>query len=89
MSAANTKKTEKKSIFVPKLPNSKHQPPLEGSVNGKAFLLPRGKTSEVPPEVYEVVKRSIDGEDRAEEYYNGIQAELFRKAEAEAEGMKR
>ena len=83
MAAAN-KKTEKMSIFVPRLANSKNQPPLEGSVNGKAFLLPRGKTSEVPPEVYEVVARSLYNETAAEDYYNNIQLELMARSAQEA-----
>lgn len=83
MAAAN-KKPEMMSIYVPRLANSKNQPPLEGSVNGKGFLLPRGKTSEVPPEVYEVVARSLQSELAAEEYYNSIQAELIKKSKKEA-----
>lgn len=93
MSAENKKATEtktatKKPIFVPRLPNSKHQPPLEGSVNGRAFLLPRGKESMVSPEVYEVVKRSLINEVEAEEYYKGVQDELIKRSHEEAQNIR-
>lgn len=79
------KPPEKKSIFVPRLNGSKEQPPLEGSVNGKPFLLPRGQVSEVESEVYEVVERSLRAEIEAEDYYNNLQANLIKRAQAEAE----
>lgn len=79
------KSPEKKSIFVPRLNGSKEQPPLEGSVNGKPFLLPRGQVSEIESEVYEVVERSLRAEIEAEDYYNNLQANLIKRAQAEAE----
>ncbi len=89
-----TKKTETKAtekmvpVFVPRLPNSKNQPPLEGSVNGKAFLIPRGKPWQVPASVAEVVKRSLHNEQIAEDYYNSIGNELIEKSEKEAANLK-
>lgn len=80
-----TKSPEKKKIFVPRLNGSKEQPPLEGSVNGKPFLLPRGQVSEIESEVYEVVERSLRAEIEAEDYYNNLQANLIKRAQAEAE----
>lgn len=83
---ANTAKPKKlMNIFIPRLPNSTAQPPLEGSVNGKAFLLPRGQYVDVPPEVYEVVKRSLDNETVAEDYYRNVQKELMAKSKKEAD----
>ncbi len=79
---------EKKRVFVPRLVNSKKQPNLEGSVNGKAFSLPRGKEHEVPPEVYEVVTRSLANEQLAEDYYNSVNDVLLKKAEDEAANLK-
>lgn len=76
---------EFKEITVPKLEGSKLQPPLTGSVNGKAFSLPRMKKVKVPPDVYEVVQRSIDAENYANEYSIALQKELKDKAKAEAE----
>ena len=80
-----TKSAEMKSIFVPRLNGSKEQPPLEGSINGKPFLLPRGEVSEVEADVYEIVERSLRAEIEAEDYYNNLQANLIKRAQAEAE----
>lgn len=85
-SKANKEKNEPelKKIFIPKLAGSKHQPPLEGSVNGKAFLLPRNQWCEVPNDVYEVVERSLKAEDAADNYYNNIQKQLLDRSKEEA-----
>lgn len=83
--AKETKKTELKRIFIPKLAGSKNQPPLEGSVNGKSFLLPRGQEHEVPADVYEVVDRSLKAEDAADNYYNSIQKQLLDRSKEEAD----
>lgn len=86
---ASAKKTEKMvTVFVPRLQNSKKQPPLEGSVNGKAFLIPRGKKVEVPASVAEVVNRSLVNEQIAEDYYNNIGDELLEKSAQEAARLK-
>lgn len=70
-------------VFVPKLPNSKTQPPLTGQINGKAFSIPRGVVSYVSPDVYEVVTNSLKNSDEAEEYYNTVNALLQARAEQE------
>lgn len=86
---ATTKNTEKMvPVFVPRLPNSKNQPPFEGSVNGKGFLIPRGKPWKVPASVAEVVKRSLHNEQIAEDYYNNIGNELLEKSAEEASRLK-
>jgi hypothetical protein len=77
-------KEEMVTVFVPRLPNSKNQPPMEGSVNGKAFLLPRGQHSEVPASVAEVVNRSLRNEQIAEDYYNSIGDKLLKDSAKEA-----
>ena len=82
---ASESTVELKEITIPRLEGSKHQPPLTGSVNGKAFSLPRMKTVNVPPDVYEVVKRHIDAETYATEYSIALQKELKDKSKAEAE----
>ena len=74
---------ELKRIFIPKLPGSKNQPPMEGSVNGKSFLLPRNQWVELPDDIYEVVKRSLDAEDKADDYYSNVQKELIARSRAE------
>ncbi|MBR3815130.1 MAG: hypothetical protein IKJ27_00215 [Clostridia bacterium] len=78
------KAEEKLSIYVPRLPNSKNQPPLEGSINGKPFALPRGVWSEVSPAVYEIVSRSLQNQDEADDYYNSVNAMLNKRAKQEA-----
>lgn len=83
-----TKNLEKKSIFVPRLPNSKAQPPFEGSINGRDFVLPRGVVSEVDAAVYEIVERSLQAEVEAEDYYNNLQATLIQRAREEAQLLK-
>lgn len=86
---ATAKKTEPmETVYVPRLPNSKNQPPLEGSVNGKAFLIPRGKSCEVPASVAEVVNRSLRNEQLAEDYYNSIGDKLLEDSAKEAANVK-
>lgn len=59
----------KKEIFVPKVPNSRDQPDVVASVNGRHFSVQRGKPVEVPLPIWEVIKRSLDAEEEAERYY--------------------
>lgn len=61
---ANAQETQKpkeepkrEKIFIPR-GNANDEPNLLVSVNGKNYLLPRGKESEVPPEVAYEVKRA-------------------------------
>jgi len=49
-------------IFIPK-GNVNDDPNLFVSVNGKAFLLPRGKTSKVPQYIYDEIIRSRKAEE--------------------------
>lgn len=79
---------ELKEIFIPKLTGSKTQPPFIGSVNGKNFSLPRNKVAKVPPAVYEVIKRSLEAEEMADEYRVTLQSKLIEKAEEEAALLK-
>lgn len=88
MAEKETKTTKKEELFeidIPKLEGSKLQPPLTGSVNGKAFSLPRMKRVKVPAEVYEVVRRSIDAENYASQYSIELQKKLMEDAKKEAE----
>jgi len=54
----------------------KGDPNLFISVGGKNYLLPRGKTSMVPPEVLEEYNRS----ERAKEKFYATSAELLERA---------
>lgn len=55
--AVETVADERVDIFVPK-GNSGDDQNLLVSINGKNYLLPRGKTSKVPPEVAYEIRRS-------------------------------
>jgi hypothetical protein len=59
---AETKKDNRVSVFIPK-GYANDDPNLFVSVNGKNYLLPKGKESLVPPEV----KAEIDRSRKAEE----------------------
>lgn len=58
-----------KEIFVPKVPNSRDQPDVVASVNGRHFSVQRGKPVMVPAPIWEVIKRSLDAETEAERFY--------------------
>lgn len=54
----NAEKAEKelREAFVPIDPNNQKNDTLPVFVNGKGYLVKRGVTAHVPPEVYEVLK---------------------------------
>lgn len=58
-----TAKEERVEIFIPK-GNANDEPNLFVGINGKNYLLPKGKTSLVPPEVAYEVNRSIEAQAR-------------------------
>lgn len=58
---AKAKKDEREEVFIPK-GQVNDDPNLFVSVNGVNYLLPRGKTSKVPPEVAYEIKRSMRAE---------------------------
>lgn len=59
------KKEEREDIFIPR-GAANEDPNLFVSVNGKNFLLPKGKTSNVPSYVAEEVKRAFAAQERSE-----------------------
>lgn len=66
MSNEKTNKVEKVEVYVPKgLAND--DPMLYVSINGENYLLPRGKTSLVPPYVKAAIERSYGAQERQEE----------------------
>lgn len=73
-----TKKLEE--VFIPK-GNAQDEPNLFVSVNGKNYLLPKGKTSKVPPDVAYEIKRS----QRAQERYDETVDKLKEQASKENE----
>lgn len=72
-----TAKTEKETVKL-SIPrgDTRGDPNLFISVNGVNYLLPRGKTSEVPPEVAEEYNRS----EKAKEKYYALSDELQQRA---------
>ncbi len=76
--ANTTKKLEE--VFIPK-GNAQDEPNLFVSVNGKNYLLPKGKTSKVLPEVAYEIKRS----QRAQERYDETVDKLKEQANKENE----
>ena len=72
---ANTTEKGYVDLFVPK-GYANDEPNLFISVNGKNFLLPRGKTSKVPPEVKEEYDRAM----RAQEALDAKSEALLEKA---------
>ena len=59
--------TEMKEVFVPK-GNVNDEPNLFISVNGKNFLLPKGKKSKVPKYIAEELERSQQAQEIADEH---------------------
>ena len=72
---ANTNKEGYVDLFIPK-GYANDEPNLFISVNGKNFLLPKGKTSKVPPYIKEEYERS----QRAQEAYDAKSDALLKKA---------
>lgn len=69
-------KNDRVEVFVPK-GSANDEPNLLISINGKNWLLPRGKTSKVPPAVAYEYKRSL----RAQERLDAKMDELAAKAQ--------
>lgn len=77
---ANTTKAEKKAelvdLFVPRAQGNE-DPNMIISINGKTWLLPKGKTSKVPP----MVKAEFDRAMRAAENYEQTRERLLGASE--------
>ena len=63
---ATTKKDDRVEIFIPK-GNINDDPNLFIGINGKNFILPKGKKSMVPKYVYDEIERSRKAEDAMDE----------------------
>lgn len=73
--ATNTNKEEYVDLFIPK-GYANDDPNFFISVNGKNFILPKGKTSKVPPYVKEEYDRAM----RAQEALDAKSEALLEKA---------
>ena len=77
--AEETKTNKKKDTLVEvHIPRgaANDEPNMFVSVNGKGYLLPKGKTSKVPPEVKAEIDRSI----KAQEALDNRKDEMIAKA---------
>lgn len=57
---------------APRIPNEKDQPDLIVSVNGKNYVIQRGKEVLIPKNVADVIKASLKNAEKAEEYYYSV-----------------
>ena len=56
-------------LTIPRVPGVKEQPDWFCSINGKNYLIQRGKEVTVPKAVKDEYKRSVANEERADEFY--------------------
>lgn len=84
------KNTEKKvDLFIPRTPGD-GDPNALVSVNGKNYLLPKGKTSKVPESVAYEFRRSQRAQNYSEEHIERLIAENAEKqAQSIAEAKKK
>ena len=75
-------KAKREKIYIPRPAHSKDDPNEMVIFQGKLYLLPKGKESEVPTEVLKEIHRSWRAADRFEETR---EAELAKAAAAEAQ----
>ena len=71
---AKTAQNERVEIFVPKA-SEKGNNTLFIGINGKGYTLPRGKKSEVPPEVAAEFYRSQAAEERRDQEQDAMKQE--------------
>ena len=62
----------KVKVTVPRIPNAKDQPDLVVSVNGKNYVIQRGKEVSVPRNVADIIRTSQKNEEKALEYYYSV-----------------
>lgn len=75
---AETKKADERvEVFVPK-GAANDDPNLFVSVNGVNYLLPRGKTSKVPPEVKYEIERAFKAQNIQDERIDEMIAATFK-----------
>lgn len=67
---------EKVRLVVPKIPQEKDQTDLFVSVNGKNYLIQRGKPVTVPRNVKEVVEASLKKSEAADAFFYAVAAKM-------------
>lgn len=68
---ATTKKDERVEIFIPR-GYANEDPNFFVGVNGKSYLLPRGKKSMVPPEVAAEIRRSFEAQEALDQRVDAL-----------------
>jgi hypothetical protein len=61
--------TDKVKLTIPLIPGAKDQPDEFISVNGKSYLIQRGKTVTVPRYVADAYYASVRNQEKADKYY--------------------
>lgn len=64
--ATETKKDNRVELFIPR-GSANDEPNLVIGINGKNYVLPRGKKSLVPPEVAAEYERSVKAQEKLDE----------------------
>ena len=73
MATTNTKPVDERvEIYIPR-GAANDDPNLFVSVNGENFILPKGKTSKVPPHIAAEIKRSMKAQERQDENSDRLQ----------------
>ena len=62
----------KVKMTVPRIPGEKDQPDMVVSINGKNYVIQRGKEVSVPKNVADVIRTSLKNEVKAMEYYYSV-----------------
>ena len=68
---APAKKDERVDLYIPK-GAANDEPNLFISVNGVGYLLPKGKTSKVPPHVKAEYERSVAAQNKMDEHVDEL-----------------
>ena len=76
-------KPKREKIYIPRPAHSKDDPNLVVGFNGKMYILPKGKESEVPVEVAEEIRRSW----RAADNYEATREEKLAEVAAAEDQM--
>ncbi len=62
---------ERVEVFIPRAP-ANDEPNLFVSVNGVGYLLPKGKTSMVPPHIKAEIERSLAAQEKLDEHVDAL-----------------
>lgn len=69
--AVPTKKEDRVAVYIPR-GSANDEPNLFVSVNGVGYLLPKGKTSMVPPHIKAEIDRSLAAQEKMDERVDAL-----------------